>query len=764
MSKQLSQYQLRLTRYLSDLEASGKSLPGIRERINNEAVARAANLSAQVLRNTPELQTMLQEAVSRLGIEDQGRIPRLRPKATLQPGRPTYGELKREAPAFFVQSGISEASLGSYHSALEGWKRFFDLTDSDEAEAHLGQGFNVSFPAFAATANAPVCSRIRRWADFYIKLAQQQSKLPDNFADALNVLIESSNFSRNTLSDELRISHTSINEWVNGRSLPTTAAMVTQMEQLLGAAPGALMALYAPLKRKRLDSFRKVPEDWWPAEWQVQPDFKWVPQARNRRTVLGKIPEAAFLQGGDTLKRAFEESLDAVRALVRVNSPRQQGKYSEDLYGHQFRLWNSNLLRAWESLKQYKMAEAGFHNSERNGRWKESSANKVQGDLVYFFGYLTLLPNPGKPTADGKGMSHDELSLAHLTFSSLVADFLEFKRARSGAFNSGTTTFINLVAALTRPQSGWLWLHPELAGELPEELRSQINACGGWQQHCEQSRNFLLGKLKSFEKGGSIKISRDPFKPILPLLEMDHPLAPIIHGLKLHRRDLEIVEKTQGVMSLDLAVEWRDHLLVSFLTRFPLRLKHWWTMTYRHDGTGHLRRNSRGWELALPYKDFKNYANTKIFERRGRGILILDFSLPKFALLNQLSDLIDDYIGRCWSVLSGEKHHLLFPSRDGTSAKLALYPAVRQWTREHISEMSMQGYGIAGVRPFGPHAFRDLGATELIKNASIDDAAALLLDSRQMVEKHYARFIPADRVTQAFGSLSSLFENASERL
>lgn len=357
------------------------------------------------------------------------------------------------------------------------------------------------------------------------------------------------------------------------------------------------------------------------------------------------------------------------------------------------------------------------------------------------------------------------MSLALLSFPNFVADFLEFRRERAGTFNSFTKTFIDFVAALLRPKSGWIWQHAELAVGLEEHLQQHIRARGGWAAHCEQSRKFLIDTLNALVKSGSIKLSRDPFLPILPLLKLEQPLEPIIRGLKLSKRDLKLMEHASKSIGPSIAASWRDHLLISFLCRFPLRAQHWCSMTYRpHDNTGHLRRNARGWELVLPYEDFKNYANTRIFKRRGDQLLILDFSAPQNALLNQLSDLLDEYTTKYWPVLA-QGNDVLFPNEKAKRVSTDnLYVFVRRWTAEYVADTSPRGYGISGVIPFGTHSFRDLVATSLAKNVSPEAAAAALLDSVKMIHEHYARFIPADLLKSAFVGLGPAFSDYDDPL
>lgn len=768
---ELEQHQTALQRHLDHLIQLQRPLAGVGRRINYEAVARGSGVPVRRLRADPSLKALVEEAGRALGVEDQGRPARLRARPTLpEAGQPTYRELLATAPQQFRDTRLSESSLPSYRSALNRWMAHFGVGEGDQAHAQFGSDFPQALAEFAQTESPSTNSRLRWWADAYKKLADQQAKLPTNFADALDVLIERSGRSRNALAQELGISHASINKWVNGGSLPTQRDVVERLERALGAHPGSLMELYAPIKRRRLDSFRRVPEEWWPQDWQVQVHHQGdnTPFRRNRRAVLMQMPESVFFEDEATLQAAFGTALQAVRASEKVNGrKREHGRYSREKYGLPTSAWPNQATAEWNSLVEYKSAEIGFRNRDRIGRWNPRSTLLHGQKLVYFFGYLTLPPDAGKPIMSGKGMSVAEVSLTLVSMLELVEDYLTFRRLRSGGFNTETKLFIDFVTSMLRPKSGWLWRLPEQEAlvALPEAMRQSVVEQGGWQIHCETTRRQLLDALKQFTKAGDIQQTRDTFRLILPLLKLDQPLAPIVHRLKLHRRELDIQSHTHPADDPGVAAGWRDHLLISFLARFPLRARHWCEMTYRPgDNTGHLRRNGRGWELVLPYTDFKNHANTHIFERRGDGLLTLDFSTPQYEILHQLSALLDLYTACAWPVLA-RGSDLLFPTQVGTSLNpTTLGAAILQWTSDYIAESSTLGHGIPGVRPFRTHAFRDLVATSLVKNASIDDAASALLDSRQMVEKHYARFVPADRLKKAFTALGPAFAGSQDPL
>ena len=60
------------------------------------------------------------------------------------------------------------------------------------------------------------------------------------------------------------------------------------------------------------------------------------------------------------------------------------------------------------------------------------------------------------------------------------------------------------------------------------------------------------------------------------------------------------------------------------------------------------------------------------------------------------------------------------------------------------------GREIPGVERFGPHAIRDIIVSHILKNAKgdLNLAADAIQDSPLTVRKHYAHFLPSDRISR----------------
>lgn len=745
-------YRSAVQAFLDELAAKGQPLPGVDGRCNIMAITRLTGVPVHYFRPSRPLRQLVEGQIEHLGVSDlpASQQPR-RPSQPKRVGLPTYGEIKAEGQDHLTATGIADSSMPAYRSALNRWMQCFGLTDADSTEPHLGTKFDHFLREFCGEVRDRVVeSRMRRWAEAQRHMADDFA-LPERFSDALTELIEKSGRSKSSIARAAGLTDSVLATWMHGDVRPSKIEKVRKLEEVLNITPG-LLVNRLPSTQLWRNRNEHVPSEWWPEKWRERDAAS--NHRHKRREVLSSIPKVAFEAGGDELRQAFE------KALSYVQAGGSQLEYRQDLvkqlelhYAFRERDWPNELLREWETLKKYKMEPDSFHNEERNSTWAPSTAELGRKLLESFYGYLLLPADPGDPGRSGRGLKQEELTIAWLTIPAVVKGYLGFRRARAGKFNNGISTFVAKWGALLRPQSGWLWQHPELQQRLPQEEQQFIAARDGWQSHCMQAHTELKATIKRLENKGHIDYSRDPFAPILPILDHPEPIKPVLEALRIYRKEIETSERPNELVSSQLATRWRNYLLLSLLIRLPLRAKHWTLMTYRADNTGTLRRSPEGhWQLVIPFEEFKNSRNKKIFTPHSRDrLLILSFEKEP---LKQMVPVLELYLERYWPIIAGEGD-VLFPSLTGKALKvMGLSDAVRNWTREYLSQDSLRKCGLPGVHAFAPHAFRDIVATHVLKTTgSIELAANILLDSPEIVAKHYARFLPHDRLERVFQAM-----------
>jgi transposase-like protein len=749
-----------LEAYLRAKEDKGEPLPGIKGRVNYKGVSIESGIAPGYFKKGTPLRLLVDAWVEKLGLSNKCRTkqPRRPKESEVRIATTTYAELKACGAIWLRKHPYSEASVASYLSHLNTYMRHFGRTDEDKTADDLGDDFNQRLTAFlkATGKGKTIASVLRLWSRIHYEVHQSMS-LSLTFAEALTDLVIDSGRSIADVARSAGFNHSTLWDWMSGDKSPTDPVQISKLEEALNVLPETLSSKLTFYGVRRSAD---IPKAWWPEMWQ-----KYLTNYRHHRTrVIHLIPKELLSGTLEDLKPAFDEAVQKV--LEGVGEPahrRRTTKLTKKKYRTPFQDWPDQLKEEFRSLVEYKTASNGLRHRNRGTKWAEGTVPIVQEYLEAFFGFLCLPPEHPDPELRGLGLRPENLTLAWLTVQDAVESYLEFRFLRSGAHNGITESFVRTFTAQLQPDTGWLWLHPELLERLPEPQREAVEAAGGWQAYCTKTLVKLREGLACLQRDGEIRRSRDPMLPIWPILDHPEPLALVRSALARNRLDLEARAKPNQLMSWRLAAAWRDHVLISFLARFPLRSKHWSLLTYKEDGTGYLQNHHRdGWRLVIPYDDFKNVRNTKIFTLHSlERVLVLKFSRLK--ALQQLIPLLEFYLEHARPLLAGQSD-FLFPSGHGKAMGRDLsYRQVSNWTREYLSQHSPRKLGIKDVFPFGPHAFRDIVATHIIKTTGdLSRAANILLDSEEMVREHYARFLPEDRVGLAMAELADIFEDEDD--
>lgn len=744
-------YRRTLEAYFEDRARRGTPLPGVRGRVNYTGVAIETGIPRSRFQAGSELRTLVDTMVDKLGISKPPHTqhPRRALNLERETAVTTYRELKIKGKTRLQERNYSNKSLSSYVSHLNGFMRQVNRVDENSTEAEFGIHFDSQLIAFlqATGKGKSAASALRFWATIHEEL-QHSQLLPLDFAAALTHLVTESDLPLIDIIQAAGIRNTeSLTGWMRGEQKPTNPDLIAELETVLGVSAGTLSS---KVNFRKMRGMTAIPRDWWPQKWS-RISSTW--QSRHDK-VLSLIPEHLLSAPIDLIKPAFEEAVRKV--LNRECEPpfrRNLARLKEKRYELNYRAWPENLKGEFADLKKYKTAPNSLANKKRGKRWGEETAIMVLAQLEHFFGFLCLPVDDPDSEMRGWGVAPEDITLAWLAVQDAVENYFDFRRLRSGAYNTDTVTLGGIWGSLLQPESGWLWLRLDLSPKLPKQQQQVINLHGGWQTHCENVCVDLRRTVRGLQEAGLIKQTRETMLLIKPILDHPEPLSVIDDALAVHKRDLELRGRTGELFSTNLAAQWRNHLLISLLSRFPLRIKQIALLTYRNDGTGHLSYCSdKGWQLKIPYSEFKNGGNSKIFiPQNHEQVVTLKFA--NLEPLKYLIPLLEFYLEKAYPVIVGNGD-FLFPTKDGTSIRVAAYPLIKSWTHEYLSQYSSRRLGMKGVFPFGPHAFRDIVATHVIKTTgSISLAANILLDSEEIVREHYARFMPDDRISLAMAGL-----------
>lgn len=331
---------------------------------------------------------------------------------------------------------------------------------------------------------------------------------------------------------------------------------------------------------------------------------------------------------------------------------------------------------------------------------------------------------------------------------------------------------LRLAIAITRKDFGWLRQSPQLRLRLQEipglvSARDVQAAADDWNDTCD--RLYLHGLARAKEIDRVARIHRDPFEPILPILEAESPLAAyrsitdeILRYLPDHRKfPRPAAEAVRSFLmlrlGLHLGVRQKNLRQLRFQSRGSPPTPERTLETLRR---GELRWNDReaGWEVLIPANAFKN-ARSSYFSHKPFRVVLPD--------LARLYEFIDVYLERHRAILLGDADDpgTFFVKTAKVTSKTAAYD---QTTFYEAWKLVIQRYGIynpytgrgavKGLLPHGPHNVRDVLATHILKKTgSYEQASYAIQDTPETVANHYGRFLPQDKAALAAQVLNKVW-------
>lgn len=291
-----------------------------------------------------------------------------------------------------------------------------------------------------------------------------------------------------------------------------------------------------------------------------------------------------------------------------------------------------------------------------------------------------------------------------------------------------------------------------------------------WPGLCD--RMFEYARATSREVKKIARVHRDPFEPVLPVLEAESPLREY---RKITEEILRLMPDERHYPKA-AAEAVRSFLMIRFGLHLGVRQKNLRQLLLCPRGSiprseralidlkrGELRWSSKegGWEVYIPAAAFKN-ADSSFFAGKPFRLILPD--------LGDLYRYLDAYVGR-------HRGRLLNGAPDpGTlfvksASSRTRDPAYDQTTFYEAWRLIIQRYGVynpytgrgavEGLLPHGPHNVRDVLATHVLKmTGSYQQASYAIQDTPEMVAKHYGRFLPEDKAAMAAQILNQVWAAA----
>lgn len=556
---------------------------------------------------------------------------------------------------------------------------------------------------------------------------QTLAGMPPDFAEALRWAMERAGLSLRALAREVGVSRPTLREWIRGKQVPSSLQVVERLEAALHLPPGSLAGRLPRFGQQRLG----VRED--KTYRAFTRTFLRVASLVRYRVPWADLPppeREALLREEDERWRRLS------RRQIRVRQAQKQK------FALPFRDWPPQAQAEWREYVAYASTRLGTgERAERalSGRplsprvLRPPTVEKELVQMEQFYGYCVRV----------RGLNPDQLGLGLLTDLSLVRGYLGWRLKKYGNVSGLTETamdFIALVKKLYRRYLPVIGLQGDLEGL--RELEKRLKAAG-------------LDETEGYHA-------------VEPLLETPDPLGWLAAGIALMLRDLSgrvgdlLAPKvpTSGAAQEALAL-YRDAVLFWTATAHPLRAKHWYAARLDMDqfrqegdfapGTGHVGRRDGTYYLAYRVEEFKN-ASSMVF-RNLRADDLVEFPLgdPEHPLAALEVEGTRYALNEVFHVYLREVLPRLAESLGRPGPLLPLFPGLDSGAQLGKMFRKRSAYvaalpGAPLILPFGPHSLRHIVATSIVKTTgSFEAAANVLLDSVEMVVRHYARFAPRDR-------------------
>jgi hypothetical protein len=549
----------------------------------------------------------------------------------------------------------------------------------------------------------------------------------------------------------------------------------TRLPHPARAATGHRLEDVAPAERRRL-------------AWHLPDDFDYRP-SEEKADILSWVRQN-ILAGGTEYRRYQARAMKqrfaiqfsnlemaeatAIQPPIPTEDDKDRGTFWEE--GVERAATNlpapPPLAREMANLIRFKTATLTEMGFQRQGVWGEATVQQKVEHLGLLFGAMVSSP---KSDVGGLGIPPQRLSFALLVLPAVWDWYINWREKRRGFYTAWEIDMLRVGMAFTRADTGWLRQNPQLAGRLfpISGLVTQHEIAGArkdWAGACEALHKHVAARVKEIQRVA--RVHRDPFEPILPVLESASPLAEY---RKIADEILRL-RPNEAHFPMCAAEASRSYLLLRLGMHLGLRQRNLRELLVCQKGNvqrservlcdlkrGELRWNDReqGWEVFIPSVAFKN-AHSSYFGNRPFRLMLPD--------LEGIYQMLETYLARHRAVLlrGADDPGTFFVKTVKRSSKGAAYD---QNTFYEAWRLVIQRYGvfnpftgrgaIKGLLPHGPHNIRDVLATHILKRTgSYEQASYAIQDTPAMVAKHYGRFLPQDKAALAAKILNKVWETA----
>jgi len=599
----------------------------------------------------------------------------------------------------------------------------------------------------SADTRSTFSSQIRRWQSYYLRICRSK-ELPKQFIAALEAALNRALMNTAQLSEAANVSLLKINAWLNGINNPAIESFpeIRRIEQALSLSLDTLTSRIIKTRPKHFSS-------------SVYPEYVIVDneevKIRKDKKILSYLrPLLPDDYDTITADERLEITVWLVKNLIRPTT--EWGRWHRSISGTHYSLreFPPVVAEEFNELVKFKREKIPPPDMKRVGSWSHETEVLHKNTFQQFFGYLSLPADAEDRRFRGLGLDPYVFTLAILSCHKFIDKWLRWKaRRRKNGCEEDSYSFFDIcilesIINHLEPETGWLRQKPEIAkylkpisGFIDESFIKRARS--DWNGTCDEA--LIKYKELAAVIEDVAEEQRDPFEPIMPLLDVDHLhyQNPIL-ALRTFSQNIINDLPDPSLAPIKAARQVRNYLITRILFATVFRSRNIRELTYREDNTGQLRRRGDKWVVVISWKLFKNKQSSFFGSKKKKH----DYERV-LADKDGLYMWIEEYIRKHRPILlKGVSSDTFFVG----TLKNPIMPIAhfhRTYRRLTIYYFAYNPYlnrGVPGVKPHGPHSVRDILATFVIQlTGSFELAAYVIGDAERTVREHYTRFMPKDK-------------------
>lgn len=789
----------KLKRVISVYKKTGKPIPASSEnarRIDIDWLLDEAGIfdfpMRECMKCDPDFRKDLAEVIRTVSLKPV-HLSRIDPRVVSygrleEEGEQTLREMyRRENPNSEPMSKAEDAWVANQWSFLRRFRRQAERTTACDAAADFTDaGFQTVIDR-AKTGSVKGDAAFERGIGRFRAICAgltRATTLPASFAGALDAAMVATGRNAPSLAKVIGCRKGLIHAWRRGQAIPgwQNSYLVDLLEKELGLAKDTLMARLPSIRSGRtITRGRKevTLEDG--SKLNLAPLWRYMhmdaplwPHDRLRDHAV-EVHDRVY--GSDTAHRIrLRAAQSNAYNLPEPDAGSPIWKELDDLIAFQTGLIDDGRLR--NPVSEWKSPATINHHREQ---------------VTIFARWLMLAVDEG-----GLGVSPERVSFGLLVNYRITLRYVAWRILRAAdlqlngqpigpKITSTEKAVLSFVANLLDPVYGWITqsrgIFPQLVEDarrfrmpfiregkggtevvdddtcpmlevMPGELVEAVASADGWRGQCALSHAHI--KSTGSRVARSFKLMRNPQDLVMPILKHQKPLAVALRMVR------DALAHARPIATAPLYHAQDVHRALAFLLLMLVVFRSGTIreLTWRADGTGHVRKTADGWEIVVGAEHFKNGFNPEFF---GPSWNRRDYE-RSLGNWGSFDEIMEHYITKCRPILlGGRESDLLFVPYKGRDSwnKNTFSNLILSFTRRWCVYSARFETGMPGVRSFGPHPARNIVATHIIRNHPTEDrwrlASLVLQTSEANVRLRYGWLT----VREELAKVDPLFDEAS---